>query len=185
MSVYDSEKLDAVLKYIADAAWLLIDAKNFEVEAWNAVVGEYLEVYIQNYGGAAGFKDTVINNAKTACFAATRGKVEIEDMEEEGEDLCNCEFTLGYGSKILLSNTRLHLKRGKHYGLVGPNDCGKSTLLRSIANGQLDGFPPPSELKTVYVEHDVQGIEDGTTIIEFVMMDPKVPPPTSPHTSQQ
>merc|ERR1712159_294171 len=52
--------------------------------------------------------------------------------------------------------------------------CGKSTLLRSIANGQLDGFPPPSELKTVYVEHDVQGIEDGTTIIEFVMMDPKV-----------
>ena len=60
------------------------------------------------------------------------------------------------------------------YGLVGPNDCGKSTLLRSIANGQLEGFPPPEELRTVYVEHDVQGIEDGTTIIDFVMMDPKV-----------
>merc|ERR1711871_126407 len=48
------------------------------------------------------------------------------------------------------------------------------TLLRSIANGQLDGFPPPEELRTVYVEHDVQGIEDDTSIIQFVMMDPKV-----------
>ena len=43
-----------------------------------------------------------------------------------------------------------------------------------VANGQLDGFPPPEELRTVYVEHDVQGIEDDTSIIQFVMMDPKV-----------
>ena len=87
---------------------------------------------------------------------------EQHDIDEEGEDLCNCQFTLGYAAKVLLSNTRLHLKRGKRYGLCGPNDCGKSTLMRSIANGQLEGFPPSSELKTVYVEHDIQGVEENT-----------------------
>jgi hypothetical protein len=33
---------------------------------------------------------------------------------------------------------------------------GKSTLMRAIAKGQLEGFPPPDKLKTVYVEHDIQ-----------------------------
>ena len=53
------------------------------------------------------------------------------------------------GGKILLNNARLHLKRGKRYGLCGPNGAGKSTLMRAISNGQLDGFPPKEELRTV------------------------------------
>ena len=72
----------------------------------------------------------------------------VED-DEEGEDLCNCEFSLAYGGKILLNNARLHMKRGQRYGLCGHNGCGKSTLMRAIANDQLEGFPPPTELKTV------------------------------------
>ncbi len=41
-------------------------------------------------------------------------------------------------------------------GLCGGNGVGKSTLMKAIAKGQLDGFPPASELRTVYVEHDIQ-----------------------------
>jgi len=173
MSMYDSPQLFAMVRYVADAAWMLIDSKNFDPETWMSAVGAHVNTVTKGPVGPD-FAGTVVKSAMESCFAATRGKTEIEDHEEEGEDLCNCEFTLGYGAKVLLSNTRLHLKRGMRYGLVGPNDCGKSTLLRSIANNQLDGFPPPEELRTVYVEHDVQGIEDGTTIIDFVMMDPKV-----------
>merc|ERR1711959_775388 len=78
-----------------------------------------------------------------------------QGFEEEGEDLCNTIFTLGYGSLTLLNNTRLHLKRGKCYGLLGPNDCGKTTLMRAINNEQVDGFPPKSELRTAFVEHGI------------------------------
>jgi len=173
MSMYDCPQLNAAVKYAADETWLLVDRKNFEEEQWEAVLYKHINAVTEGPVSTE-YAHKVIGELKTACFAATRSKVEIEDHDEEGEDLCNCEFTLGYGSKILLSNTRLHLKRGMRYGLVGPNDCGKSTLLRSIANNQLDGFPPPEELRTVYVEHDVQGVEDDTTIIDFVMMDPKV-----------
>mmetsp|Transcript_46693 Transcript_46693/g.106563 ORF Transcript_46693/g.106563 Transcript_46693/m.106563 type:complete len:1075 (-) Transcript_46693:124-3348(-) len=90
-----------------------------------------------------------------------------DDHDEEGEDLCNCEFSLGYGAKILLNNTRLHLKRGMRYGVCGYNGCGKSTLMRAISNGQVDNFPPPEELKTVYVEHDIQSDQEGMTILEY------------------
>ena len=64
-----------------------------------------------------------------------------QEEEEPGEDLCNCEFSLAYGAKILLNMAKLRLKKGKRYGLCGPNGAGKSTLMRAIANGQVEGFP--------------------------------------------
>lgn len=93
------------------------------------------------------------------------------ETEEEGEDLCNCEFSLAYGGKILLNNATLRLKRGKRYGLCGPNGAGKSTLMRAISNGQLDGFPPKDELRTVYVEHDIDGSMSDIAVVEFVYLD--------------
>lgn len=38
---------------------------------------------------------------------------------DEGEDVVNVEFSLGYGGKILLHQARLWLKRGHRYGIVG------------------------------------------------------------------
>lgn len=65
---------------------------------------------------------------------------------EEGEDLCDCEFSLAYGGRILLSAAKLRLKRGGRYGLCGPNGAGKTTLMKAIANGQVDGFPDRREV---------------------------------------
>merc|ERR1719428_1369003 len=42
-----------------------------------------------------------------------------------------------------------------NYGLLGANDCGKTTLMRAIDNEQVEGFPPKSELKTAFVEHGI------------------------------
>jgi elongation factor 3 len=44
--------------------------------------------------------------------------------------------------------------------------------MRSIASGQLDGFPPKDELRTVYVEHDIDASEADTPVVEFVYADP-------------
>jgi ATPase subunit of ABC transporter with duplicated ATPase domains len=37
-----------------------------------------------------------------------------------------------------------------------PAGVGKSTLMRAIAANKVDGFPPPDQVRTVYVEHDIQ-----------------------------
>lgn len=170
--------------------------------------------YLAPFSGDAGAA-AVCKEFHAACFQEAQAREMAPVEEEEGEDLCNCEFSLAYGGKILLNNARLHLKRGQRYGLCGPNGAGKSTLMRAIgelfkgrgwgapprcaqcccsvnlnakacrmracstvaqctrqpvqhlltlplarhvspaANGQLDGFPPKSELRTVYVEHDI------------------------------
>lgn len=60
----------------------------------------------------------------------------------------------------------------RRYGLCGPNGVGKSTLMRAIANGQVDGFPPADELRTVYVEHDIQASLADLNVVDFVFADP-------------
>jgi elongation factor 3 len=94
--------------------------------------------------------------------------------DEEGEELCNCEFSLAYGGMILLSNTRLRLLRGQRYGLCGPNGSGKTTLMRAINKGQVEGFPSPDVLRTVFVEHDLQGSDGTESVLDFVASDSKL-----------
>ena len=99
---------------------------------------------------------------------------EDDDDDDDAEELCNCKFTLAYGTKILLHNTKMKLKRGKRYGLLGGNDSGKTTLMRSIANNQVEGFPDTTEVRTVFVEADIQGEQSHLSCIEYVFIDPKI-----------
>ena len=93
--------------------------------------------------------------------------------EDDGEvEIVNAVFSLGYGGMLLLSHTNLRLLKGHRYGLCGRNGAGKSTLMRSIANGKLEGFPSPDEVKTCFVEHN-QGEDANITILEYIVKDPR------------
>lgn len=108
-----------------------------------------------------------VTTAGTA--ALTPEKVDIEDEEE---DLCNAQFSLAYGTRVLLHQTPFKVKIGRKYGLVGANGAGKSTLMRAIAGGNLAGFP--TELITVYVECEIIGEKADMTVIDYIMTDSKV-----------
>ncbi|KAF7729757.1 translational elongation factor EF-1 alpha [Apophysomyces ossiformis] len=152
-----------VVKYIGDIALSLCVAKNFFKNAWIESLTPYTNAFL-----AAEDSEKLAVNALNKCEEAVTPK-DAEEDDEEGEDLCNCEFSLAYGAKILLNRTALRLKRGRRYGLCGANGCGKSTLMRAIANEQVEGFPPKSELKTVYVEHDIDGSEADTPLVDFII----------------
>jgi elongation factor 3 len=85
---------------------------------------------------------------------ALKGNPDVhEDNENNMEDyLCNFEFSLAYGGKILLQNTKLKLVRGRRYGIMGKNGVGKTTLMTNIGSGNIDGLP--NSLRTIYVQHD-------------------------------
>ncbi|GMI26294.1 hypothetical protein TrCOL_g10751 [Triparma columacea] len=99
---------------------------------------------------------------------------EEDDDDDDAEELCNCNFTLAYGTKILLHNTKMKLKRGKNYGLLGGNDSGKTTLMRSISNNQVEGFPDSSTVRTVFVESDIQGEQSHLTCVDYILYDEKI-----------
>merc|ERR1712012_603421 len=132
-----------IVDYLTGVCCGLTAYRNFDKAVWTKVFSDFK------------LPADVAESTCDLCFKAANSIEADEVEEEEGQDLCNCVFTLGYGSLTLLNNTRLYLKRGGNYGLLGPNDCGKTTLMRAINNEQVEGFPPKSELKTAFVEHGI------------------------------
>ena len=158
------EKMLPVAEYVSAMAGHLVDEKEDEPSIWVQSLKPYLAV-ITGIDNAEGIIETLRKRASPSAQAED----EVEPDEEEGEDLCNCTFSLAYGAKILLNQTHLRLKRGQRYGLCGPNGSGKSTLMRAINNEQVEGFPKQSEVKTVFVEHDLDSADTEMTTIEWTM----------------
>jgi len=91
---------------------------------------------------------------------------------EGAVELCNCDFTLAYGNKILLRNTNMTLYKGAKYGLIG--EGGKSTLLSAISENKVDNFPDASEVKCVFVQTDIIGEKSHLTCVEYVLEDTQI-----------
>ncbi|AJP41314.1 AHL_G0046940.mRNA.1.CDS.1 [Saccharomyces cerevisiae] len=152
-----------VVEYIAAIAANLIDERIIDQQTWFTHVTPYMTIFLHEKTAKEildDFRKRTVDNIPVG--------PNFQDEEDEGEDLCNCEFSLAYGAKILLNKTQLRLKRGRRYGLCGPNGAGKSTLMRSIANGQVDGFPTQDECRTVYVEHDIDNTHSDMSVLDFV-----------------
>jgi elongation factor 3 len=136
----------------------LADLKNFEEASWKASLDQYIAA-----DKLSQLLELAIKNNQV---------VEEEEEDDGAELLCDCEFSLAFGSKILLNNTKLKLQRGKRYGLIGKNDCGKTSLMRAIANNQIEGFPDPTQVRTIFVETDVQGDLSELSVLDYLFNHP-------------
>jgi len=142
---------------------------NFITGVANVNDWKRLEEYFNSILGENN-KDVVSNDF----IAAIRGIFHQEKVkydENEGIEIVNTDFSLAYGSRMLLNKTNLRLLKGHRYGLCGRNGAGKSTLMRAIANGQLDGFPDKDTLRTCFVEHKLQGEEGDLDLVSFIALD--------------
>ena len=128
-----------------------------------------LEEYFLSILGEAN-KD-VVNNEFIASIRSIFHQEKVKHDESEGVEIVNTDFSLAYGSRMLLNKTNLRLLKGHRYGLCGRNGAGKSTLMRAIANGQLDGFPDKDTLRTCFVEHKLQGEEGDLDLVSFIALD--------------
>lgn len=157
------EQHGRLLDHMSKCCEGLIHSNNRKYEDWSGCIAPYLDCpeEIQKKIVEMVHKEGIAN--------LTPDKV---DPEDEEEDLCNAQFSLAYGTRVLLHQTPFRVKIGRKYGLVGPNGAGKSTLMKSIAGGNLQGFP--TELITVYVECEIIGEKADMTVIEYIMTDEKV-----------
>jgi elongation factor 3 len=39
---------------------------------------------------------------------------------------------------------------------------------------QVEGFPSPDEVRTFYVEHDIDGSEEETSVLQFILTDKRI-----------
>merc|ERR1719146_204978 len=133
-------------KFCSKAAYQLVKAKKpskageaFAVFGFDAAACESMIEAMSNSGAAE--------------------EVEFIDDDAESPDLYKGSFSLAYGTVTLLRETKLHLKKNKFYGLLGPTNCGKTTMMRAISQEKVEGFPRRDELITIFVEHDIHETE--------------------------
>jgi elongation factor 3 len=165
VSESDSAVIENLLQHIAEMLVMLNNTAEFDETEWQACVTPYTSLILD----AADAKSLTSVLLTTAL--SLRQKAPEEEEKTDAEELCNCEFSLAYGNKVLLKKTYLKLHRGFKYGLMGPNDCGKTSLMRAIAENNIDGLPDQTKLRTVFVETDIQGELSDKTVIDYIYAD--------------
>jgi elongation factor 3 len=93
------------------------------------------------------------------------------DPEENEDNLCDCMFSLAYGTRVLLHQTPLKLKLNHVYGILGHNGAGKSTLLRAMSNKTLQGFP---DIEATYIEHHIPEELHDLITLDYIASNPKI-----------
>ena len=158
----------AVLAHLSNVLCSLMSLRKFDDSDWAEVIASFA-VYIGKDAAT-----TLAAGLKVECKDMLKPITVLDEDEDPAAELCNCLFTLAYGTKILLHNTTMRLKRGHKYGLLGSNDSGKTTLMRAIANGSVEGFPDAAEVRTVFVEADILGELSHLTCVDYIMADPRL-----------
>lgn len=112
-------KDDIALTYTANLCCTMMNMSKFDAAEWTSEISKYLAVLV---GTEAAEKIT--ESVRIECKEMVKAIPPKSDDDDNLEELCNCKFTLAYGTKILLHNTVMRLKRGAKYGLLGGNDSG-------------------------------------------------------------
>jgi elongation factor 3 len=162
-------EFETSLDFLSALLGNMVDCSVRDKAAWAAALPPYLSAFVSTAAVQAATPAIVAR-----CVAMIKVVPEAEEEVDDKEVLADVEFTLAYGTKILLHNTKLKLKRGNRYGLLGSNDCGKTTLMRSISENQIEGFPPATELRTVFVEADILGELSHLTCTDYVLADERI-----------
>ena len=169
----DDDATNQIIQFVASIGYNLAKNQDFSEVSWHEKVTPFITLLADDVPSSHVMEITMALASQAEKLIA-----HTEDEDEEDDDgaevLCDCNFTLAYGTKILLHNTDMKLKRGYKYGVLGPNDCGKSTLLRSIANGSVEGFPDADECRTVFVEADIIGEQSHLNCIEYVLANKEI-----------
>jgi elongation factor 3 len=160
------EKQTKIVQYSIDLVWNLVKNEIKDDTIWHSCIHPYLRYVVEDEEQLR----VIVSTITTTIIQTIT--VEEYNPEDDEENLCDCVFSLAYGTRVLLHQTPFKVKIGRKYGLVGPNGAGKSTLMKAIANKNLQEFP--ESLKSVYVEHDIQGNNSDMSVLQYIQNDEKV-----------
>lgn len=57
---------------------------------------------------------------------------------------------------------------------MGQLTSQKFDMVLTFLFRQVEGFPSPDEVRTFYVEHDIDGSEEDTSVLEFILSDKRI-----------
>jgi len=155
---------DAVIQYSIGLVLNLVKYEIRDLSIYTACI----EPYIAHMVEAVSIEAVSCKIGQTLIDTIT---VYEYDPEENEENLCDCMFSLAYGTRVLLHQTPLKLKLNHTYGILGHNGAGKSTLLRAMANKTLQGFP---DIDATYIEHHIPEDKHDMITLDYIATNSKI-----------
>jgi len=142
---------EEILAYVATLAASLASIRDFDTSSWISL-SPYISTLPVSSSKTINVDETIEKLRLLVQTATLESEDYVSDEEDDfgGEELCNIRFSLAYGAKILLYQTKMRLRRGHRYALIGKNGVGKTTLMAAIDKGKLEGWP--MDLRTEYVD---------------------------------
>jgi len=102
----------------------------------------------------------------------SKPEFEFDAAAKRGRRIIEADnLSKSYGDKILFQNSSFYIQRGEKVGLIGPNGCGKTTLVRLILNEELPDkgslWKSPS-LSLGYLSQDVTDMDTNKNAMEVL-----------------
>ncbi|OQR88126.1 hypothetical protein ACHHYP_07548 [Achlya hypogyna] len=106
---------------------------------------------ISRKAAKAATPDILAGTAASTAITATSqtDRFFLQTIEDQNLNVHLVQVGLAIGKRDLLVDATLKLETGVHYGLVGRNGTGKSTLLQALGDGLFEGIS--ASLKVMYV----------------------------------
>ncbi|MDP4091237.1 MAG: ATP-binding cassette domain-containing protein, partial [Bacillota bacterium] len=100
-------------------------------------------------------------------------RVAFKKIKHVSKDIVMVEnLKKAFGSVFLFDDASFHIRGGENVGIIGPNGCGKTTLI-SILTGSDTAFEGSARLgewvKYSYLGQDIRFEEEARTVIEQIM----------------
>ncbi|KAI8616709.1 P-loop containing nucleoside triphosphate hydrolase protein [Chytriomyces sp. MP71] len=109
----------------------------------------------------------IIVDSPEIIATSIQSRFHADTLETLSNDVDLKKVNISVGESFhLLVDAHLKLFAGVHYGLIGRNGVGKSTLLRVMSDGTLIGFP--NNLKVLYVEQ-LEDVSTDRIVLDVVM----------------
>ena len=162
LGLYSADESSPAIQYSVGLVMNLVKYEIRDVAVYTRCIEPYLGLGCENRAELAE------KIAKTLIDTITVYEYDPEDNEE---NLCDCMFSLAYGTRVLLHQTPLKLKLNHTYGILGHNGAGKSTLLRAMANKTLQGFP---DIEATYIEHHIPEDKHDIITLDYIATNPKI-----------
>ncbi|KAI9357920.1 P-loop containing nucleoside triphosphate hydrolase protein, partial [Zopfochytrium polystomum] len=95
-----------------------------------------------------------------------QSRFHVDTLETLSNDIDLKQVNITIGDLPILVDANLQLFQGVHYGLIGRNGVGKSTLLKCMGYKLLIGFP--KNIRVLYVEQ-LETTDPSTRVIDVVL----------------
>lgn len=107
-------------------------------------------------------------------------RMSIQEANRTGRIVLKTQdVSFGYGAKIIIRGLTTLIARGDRVGILGPNGCGKTTLLRLLLEAETqDGIRPQAgrivhgtNLQVAYSDQLRDQLDDDRTLVENIAQD--------------